>query len=72
MIVFDVIQVVTPEAAKWSSYPIGRCIATTFDSRERADAAAAEYNRCCNLRGCHYEVVEMDEEDPRRAYDADE
>ncbi len=68
MIVYDVVQTVTPDAARYCSYPRGRLLVTHFDREADAENFALRCNDCSRTAGVRYDVVAVDELDPSRSY----
>lgn len=70
-IVYDVLQIVTPEAASHCSYKAGTQLACFRATRKEAEDCASIFNSRCGMQGVSYVVNEIDEEDPARAYDSE-
>jgi hypothetical protein len=70
MIVYDIIQTVTPDAARNTSDPAGRWWMTSRDDQASAQRIADRYNQCCHVEGVRYTVEEIDESSPDRLHAA--
>jgi hypothetical protein len=67
MIVYDVVQIVTPEGTRHSSYPAGRWWCEVWFDPAYAAARAELFNERCAAGGISYAVEAHDEESPDRA-----
>ena len=68
MIVYDVVCLMSHEAARNSSYKPGRELIAFRDNEAKAREVAALYNDRCNIPGIRYYVNPIDEESPDREY----